>query len=225
MAPREMHEKTLTATGIAEVEKSGEALRKLDIKPDAIITSPLKRAHQTAEIIDSILFGTGTGKTRNWKRKKQLKKFQVWNDLAPEGDRLNVYKNLSEFKYGSKILIVGHEPFLTKMISEIVSSSSLSSGHDNPKSTRRRSHSVSISRLTNNTGYRSTLVLKKAGLAKVRISSMNPKLTGELRWLLTPMLLRKLSSTKVTKEEIKKKKQVMHYDRVNATPVVTHATN
>jgi phosphohistidine phosphatase len=218
MSPSRMHEKALTATGIAEVERPGKAL---DVKPDAIITSPLKRAHQTAVIIDSILFGAEGSKTRNWKRKKQLKKFQVWNDLAPEGDRINVYKNLSKFKYGSKILVVGHEPFLTKMISEIVSStSSSSSGYDVPKSTRRHSQSLSTPRLTNNTNYHSSLVLKKAGLAKVRISTMNPKLTGELRWLLTPMVLRKLSSTKVRKEGNKRQNQVTHYDRVKATPVV-----
>jgi phosphohistidine phosphatase len=153
MSPSGMHEKALTAAGIAEVERSGKALRVLDIKPDAIITSPLKRAHQTAVIIDSILFGAEGSKTRNWKRKKQLKKFQVWNDLAPEGDRINVYKNLSKFKYNSKILVVGHEPFLTKMISEIVSSStsSSSSGYDVPKSTRRPGQSLSIPRFTNNT--------------------------------------------------------------------------
>jgi phosphohistidine phosphatase len=225
MSPSGMHEKALTATGIAEVERSGKALRVLDVKPDAIITSPLKRAHQTAVIIDSILFGAEGSKTRNWKRKKQLKKFQVWNDLAPEGDRINVYKNLSKFKYGSKILVVGHEPFLTKMISEIVSStSSSSSGYDVPKSTRRHSQSLSTPLLTNNTNYHSSLVLKKAGLAKVRISTMNPKLAGELRWLLTPMVLRKLSSTKVRKEGNKRQNQVTHYDRVKATPVVIPAT-
>jgi phosphohistidine phosphatase SixA len=58
-----MHEKALPAAGIAELQKCGEALKKIAIKPDAIITSPLRRAHQTAEIIDAILFGAGGSKT------------------------------------------------------------------------------------------------------------------------------------------------------------------
>ncbi|MGD1839219.1 MAG: hypothetical protein ACPKPY_14310, partial [Nitrososphaeraceae archaeon] len=35
--------------------------------------------------------------------------------------------------------------------------------------------------------------LKKAGLSKIKILSTFPTLRGELRWLLTPRLLRKLS--------------------------------
>ena len=36
------------------------------------------------------------------------------------------------------------------------------------------------------------IVLKKAGLAKIRITSLTPKMQGELRWLLTPGLLNKI---------------------------------
>jgi hypothetical protein len=43
------------------------------------------------------------------------------------------------------------------------------------------------------------LDLKKAGLARIRINTMNPKLMnpklkGELRWLLTPRLLKRLQN-------------------------------
>lgn len=209
-----MNDKALTAAGIAEVEQSGEALRILNIKPDAIITSPPKRAYQTAEIIGSILFGKERSKITKRKMMNQLNKFQIWNDLAPEGDRTNVYKNLARFKYDSKVLIIGHEPFLTKMIAEIVSSS--------PDTTGRRSHSSSDPYLRHSQNDHHSIVLKKAGLAKVSIISMNPKLIGELRWLLTPMLLRKISLIKARKKEKKKKNQIRYpYEQIASTPVVT----
>ena len=87
-------ERTLTFEGKAEVERVGEALAKLNIKADAIITSPLKRSYQTAEIIDNILFGN---KNRKSRKSHQNSRFQVWNDLAPEGDPVNVFEKLSKF--------------------------------------------------------------------------------------------------------------------------------
>ena len=35
--------------------------------------------------------------------------------------------------------------------------------------------------------------LKKAGLAKIRVISLTPNISGELRWLLTPRILKSLS--------------------------------
>lgn len=83
-----INEKTLTFDGKAEVGRVGEALRILNIKLDAIITSPLNSSYQTAEIINSILFGSSN--VRKSRISQQHNKFQVWNDLAPEGDTANV---------------------------------------------------------------------------------------------------------------------------------------
>ena len=81
--------KTLTAAGIAEIERTGEALKMLNIIPDAIVTSPIRHAHHSAEIVDSILFANKQGSAGKLKKKKRLKMVQVWNDLAPEGDRVS----------------------------------------------------------------------------------------------------------------------------------------
>jgi hypothetical protein len=40
------------------------------------------------------------------------------------------------------------------------------------------------------------IVLKKAGLAKIRITSLIPEISGELRWLLTPRLLKRLHNVR-----------------------------
>jgi phosphohistidine phosphatase len=197
-----INEKTLTAAGIIEIERTGEALKTLNITPDAIVTSPLEHARQSAEIVDCIIFPNKRGTDGKRRNKKKLKGVQIWNDLAPEGDIARVYKNLAKFRYDSKILLVGHEPFLTKMAADIVSPSSSSN-------TRIRLHSTSHSNpnLGSDKGNHRSIVLKRSGLARISITSMNPKLKGELRWLLTPMLLKRISLTKTNKKKKEKKNQ------------------
>ncbi|MPZ05306.1 MAG: hypothetical protein GEU26_02635 [Nitrososphaeraceae archaeon] len=210
LGPSGINEKTLTATGIAEIERTGKALKRMNIVPDAIVTSPLRHAYHSAEIVDSILFANKRSPVGKPKKKK-LKTVQVWNDLAPEGDRALVYKNLAKFKYDSKVLVVGHEPFLTKMVAEIVSSSS------SPNTPRRLRHSSSDSNpyLGYGRGKHRSIVLKRSGLARISITSMNPRLKGELRWLLTPMLLKGISLIKSSKKARGKKNQkVSQYHQI-----------
>src|ERR687892_1417318 len=59
---------------------------------------------------------------------------------------------------------------------------------------RRHNHSSSSTPFSNDVDR--GIVLKKSGLAKLRISAKGQTLTGELRWLLTPKLLRKISLAK-----------------------------
>jgi phosphohistidine phosphatase len=37
------------------------------------------------------------------------------------------------------------------------------------------------------------IILKKGGVAKVRMTSFTPEISGELRWLLTPKMITKMS--------------------------------
>ena len=208
LGPDGKHEKTLTAAGINEIERTSEALKTLNTIPDAIVTSPLEHARQSAEIADSILFANKRGTDGKPKKKRKLKSVQVWNDLTPEGDIAVVYKNLAKFKYDTKILIVGHEPFLTKMAADIVSSS-LS---PNIRTKLRRSTSHSNPNLGYDRGHHRSIVLKRFGLARISITSMNPKLNGELRWLLTPMLLKRISLAKSSKK--KKGKKIKNYSSI-----------
>lgn len=144
-------ERALTVTGREEVEQVASGLARLDVKLDLVATSPLKRSLQTAEIVAT-----------TFKIKKA--KIEEWNELKPEGNRADLYRKLSQFKAESSILIVGHEPYLSNTISEIV--------------------------LGTQAGG---ISLKKAGVAKLNIISLQPKARGELRWLLTPRQLKKLS--------------------------------
>jgi phosphohistidine phosphatase len=189
-------EKTLTASGIVQIERTGKALKTLNIIPDAIVTSPLRHSRQSAEIVNNVLFSskrTTDGKPK--KRMRNMKNFQVWSI---------VYKNLAKFKFNSKILIIGHEPFLTKMVGEIVSSSSSS-----PDVRRRLKRPISGSNpdLEHDRDDSRCIILKRSGLVRISITSTSPKLKGELRWLLTPMLLKTIS---IVKRSRTKKNQKFH---------------
>ena len=83
----------------------------------------------------------------------------TWNELAPEGKTAEVYQKIAGFRQEYSVMLVGHEPFLSEMINEIISKGKPNSAN---------------------------IVLKKAGLAKIRILTLTPVPKGELRWLLTP---------------------------------------
>ena len=91
--PNGTNEIILTTSGIIEIERTGNALKTLNIIQDAIVTSPLEHARHSAEIDGTILFANNRGTNGKPKKKKKLRSVQVWNDLAPEGDRALVFKN------------------------------------------------------------------------------------------------------------------------------------
>lgn len=141
-------DRALTANGRTEIQKVGRSLKESGLKPRQVITSPLRRARETAEIIAHTL---------------KIPVLEEWDDLKPNGNRESVYKKLAKIEEGTSVVLVGHEPYLTSMIGEIIGAPD------------------------------AQLVLKKGGLAKVRVSSFAPRVCGELRWLLTPKLMARMS--------------------------------
>jgi len=95
---------------------------------------------------------------------KKQKSLEVWDELKPEAEMTELFGRLSKLKRESSILLVGHEPYLSRMISELISG-----------------------------GKGGRILLKKAGMAKVAIDSLAPKPSGELRWLLTPRQIKRMS--------------------------------
>jgi phosphohistidine phosphatase len=75
----------------------------LKISFDVILSSPYVRAAQTAEIV-----------AKSFKRRKQLK---FTGDLTPGGNPKLLIQLVNELRPRPKnILLVGHEPFLSKLI-------------------------------------------------------------------------------------------------------------
>jgi phosphohistidine phosphatase len=147
-------ERALTALGKQEMEKIGRAMAKSGFEFDVVATSPLRRAKDTAVIVNKAL-----------KRKGEP---EEWLELSPEGSRYSLYRRLAKLKADSSVLCVGHEPYLTTSIAEIITR-----GGENSSTLR--------------------INLKKGGLARISISGFNPRINGELRWLLTPKQVRNLS--------------------------------
>ena len=141
--------RTLTAEGRQEIIDLSNGLKYLGVKLDYVLTSPLLRAKNTAEIVAKSL--------------KYKGKVEELVALKPEGSMLEFYSALSKLKQDSVVLVVGHEPYLSKMISEAISQSDC------------------------------RINLKKAGIARMRVLSVLPKLKGDLRWLLTPKILKKIT--------------------------------
>ncbi len=141
-------ERPLTPEGRAEMQKIAKSLKAAGLQTSQIYTSPLKRARETAEITAQIL---------------KIPKLEEWDELKPDGSKAALYRKLARLEQNSRLFLVGHEPYLSSMIGEIIGT----------------------------TGAR--LVLKKGGLGKVRITSFTPRISGELRWLLTPKMIAKMS--------------------------------
>ena len=149
--PSKDSERPLTESGRDDIESVATSLRNLRVGFDRIVTSPLKRAKETAEIVANAY-------------EENAPKLEIWEELRPEGSRQEAIQRLSRLRQDADVLLVGHEPFLSSLVAEMISGSA---------STR--------------------ITLKKGGVAKVQILSFAPKPSGELRWLLTPRHLKKMS--------------------------------
>jgi phosphohistidine phosphatase len=141
-------QRTLTVAGKQEMEEISKAFVKLGLDFDYVFTSPLARCKQTTEIV-----------MKNIKSKNNV---QDLNELRPEGNKLELYNELSKLRQNSSTLLVGHEPYLSEIVGEAI-------GETNCR-----------------------IDLKKGGLVRIKTISFQPKIRGELRWLLTPKHMRKL---------------------------------
>ena len=141
-------ERPLTPEGRTEIQEIAKSLKTVGLQTDRIYTSPLRRARETAEIAAKAL---------------NIRTLEEWDELKPDGSRAELYRKLARLEQSSRPILVGHEPYLTSMIGEIIGTTS------------------------------AKIVLKKGGVGKVRITSFTPRISGELRWLLTPKIITKMS--------------------------------
>ena len=99
-------ERPLTDFGKKEVQQLAKFLNRLKVKPELVVTSPLPRASQTAEIAAEQL------------------KAKLREDKALEpGFGISELRTLLK-RHGSKVLmLVGHEPDFTSVISALTGAS------------------------------------------------------------------------------------------------------
>ena len=95
-------ERPLTPKGIKRMRRAAKGLGRLRIPFDAILTSPLIRARQSADIIAEILGLTNL--------------LEEISGLAPESSVDHLLFSLTRFKNHEHLLLVGHEPLLSMTI-------------------------------------------------------------------------------------------------------------
>ncbi len=146
--PVSSDDSVLTPDGIDAIRKVAMAMKALDIELDQILCSDLQRAQETAMIIREIL-------------QTDIEIGSCY-PLTPPGDCDHLLKLLKE-THKSSVLLVGHEPLISRTISRLISG--------------------------NEQGF---ITVKKGSLAKVFIAGYTRHIRGSLEWLLTPNVLLKI---------------------------------
>ena len=100
-------ERPLTPKGIKRMHKAAKGLVALSLSFDRILTSPLERARQTAKIVAQTL-----------QLENQLAEI---DQLCPDQSVKDLISGLVAYSGAKKILLVGHEPLLSSMVSYLLS--------------------------------------------------------------------------------------------------------
>ena len=137
-------DRALTPKGKREMWQVARTMKLLDFSSDLILSSPYTRAFQTAEIVAKAL--------------GLKKKLELTDCLVPHGNARELISSLNKYKPAPQsVLLVGHEPYLSQLISLLISGGSTAS-----------------------------VTLKKAALAKLSTDSLKFGHCATLKWLLTP---------------------------------------
>ncbi len=139
-------DRSLTKDGEEKTHQVAEAMLAMELKFDLILSSPYVRAVQTANIVAA-----------------ELDEEVTFTDfLLPDANPLELIREINRTKPQS-VLLVGHEPDLSRLISLLVSG-----------------------------GSEAAIELKKGGLCKLTTEKLAFRQCATLHWLLTPKQLRSL---------------------------------
>jgi phosphohistidine phosphatase len=137
----------LTDEGMSRMRKAARGLERIGVAIDVVLTSPLVRARQTAEIVAGAL--------------DPRPSLVNVDSLAPDGTFAAVVADLEKHSRKTRIALVGHEPMLGELAARLI-------------------------------GSRHAIEFKKGGVCRIDIEQLPPGGPGDLRWMLTPRILRAL---------------------------------
>jgi len=137
-------DRPLTKEGEEKMHQIADTMLGMGLKFDLILSSPYTRAEQTAQIVADTLDHEVT----------------FTKSLAPDANALELIAEINDEKPHS-VLLVGHEPDLSRLISVLVCGTSDSS-----------------------------FELKKGGLCKLTAETITFGRCATLNWLITPKHLR-----------------------------------
>ena len=137
----------LTDEGLSRMRKAARGLARLGVSVDVVLSSPLVRARQTAEIVAGGL--------------DPRPSLVNVDSLAPGGAYAAVVADLEKHARKTRFALVGHEPAMGEFAARLI-------------------------------GSRHPIEFKKGAVCRIDIDDLPPGGPGDLRWLLTPKILRAL---------------------------------
>lgn len=116
VSPKKDEKRALDKEGIEQCGYVGRALAALEAQVDVIVSSPLKRATQTASLVGNEMGYEG--------------KLQIENALRPEATLADFRKLLEKYARLEAIMVVGHNPNLSQFVGAIISDSACEASID-----------------------------------------------------------------------------------------------
>ncbi len=104
--PKKDEKRGLDEDGIEQCRYVGRALGALDVAVDVVISSPLKRATQTASLVGNEMGFEG--------------KLQIDPALRPEATFADFRRLLGKYSRHETIMVVGHNPNLSKFLGTLI---------------------------------------------------------------------------------------------------------
>jgi len=114
--PRKDVKRALDKDGIEQCGMVGRALSALDVQVDVMISSPLKRAAQTASLVGNELSYEG--------------KLQLEDGLRPGASFSDFRRLLDKYARHESVMVVGHNPNLSEFVGRIISEPGCEAGID-----------------------------------------------------------------------------------------------
>src|SRR5262245_5740679 len=96
----------LTPDGVARLRRSARGLNAVSVTFDQIVTSPLVRARQTADVLAEELKGKPPIATAD--------------ALAPAGSSAAVIQEIAKYVREARVALVGHEPNLGELAAQLI---------------------------------------------------------------------------------------------------------
>jgi len=105
--PKKDERRPLDEEGILQARYVGRLLANLDVQVDQIVSSPLKRARQTASLVaNELAFESAV---------------QIDDALRPDAEFEQFQAMLARYKKYESIMVVGHNPSLPEFLSKSIS--------------------------------------------------------------------------------------------------------
>ncbi|MCU1304414.1 MAG: phosphohistidine phosphatase, SixA [Candidatus Sulfotelmatobacter sp.] len=107
--PKKDEKRALDKEGIEQCGYVGRALAAIEAQVDTIISSPLKRATQTASLVGNEMGYEG--------------KLQIEAGLRPQATFADFRRMLEKYAKQESIMVVGHNPNLSQFLGSVISES------------------------------------------------------------------------------------------------------